>query len=184
MPNRRKISKFLSYVLRHNPGKIGLSLDPAGWAPVPELLKGARKNGIHIGLDDVKDVIAQSDKTRFTISEDDQYIRATYGHSIDVDLDYEPLEPPATLYHGTARRNIEPIRKNGIRSQNRQFVHLSQDTKSAKKVGSRHGKPEVLTISAKQMKEDGFTFYQSDAGIWLTKKVPASYITFPEDINR
>jgi len=190
MHRYRKISKFFSYVLRHNPEKIGIQPDDAGWVAVDELIIQSRKNGMNISRDDIKAVIEQSDKTRFALSADGKYIRATYGHSIDIDLGYEPKEPPRMLYHGTAVRNLESIRQSGIHPQNRQYVHLSADRKSAIQVGQRHGKPVVLNIPAKQMYRDGFIFYQpvrsrsseqSDTGIWLTKQVPASYISTLKD---
>lgn len=177
MTKHRKISKFLSYVLRHNPGKIGIQLDEAGWVPVNELVDQSRKHGMRFTKEDIKEVIRQSDKPRFIFSNDDRYIRATYGHSVPAELGYEPTEPPQWLYHGTAERNIESIRQSGIQPQNRQFVHLSVDKQTATQVGQRHGKPVVLTISAKTMYNDGHTFYRSDAGIWLTKQVPPSYIS-------
>jgi putative RNA 2'-phosphotransferase len=176
MPERRKISKFLSYVLRHNPDKIGIRLDPAGWTPVPELLDHAAENGMHISMSRLRDVIYNSSKQRFTLSKNEKYIRANYGHSVDVDLGYEPQPPPDTLYHGTAEQSVESILQSGLEPRSRQYVHLSTDVPSAHQVGSRHGKPVILEIDAGRAHQDGHRFYQSDAGIWLTDEVPAEYI--------
>ncbi len=177
MANKRKVSKFLSYVLRHNPEKIGIRLDPAGWTPVDDLLEKAAENGMHISQSQLNDVVHNSEKKRFSFSDDGEYIRANYGHSINVELGYEPKSPPAILYHGTAEGSVNSILRSGLHSANRQYVHLSSDKPSAKQVGSRHGKPVILEIDAGQAYRDGHTFYQSDAGIWLTDTIPPDYIS-------
>lgn len=177
---QKRISKFLSLVLRHRPEKIGITLDPAGWARVDQMLDGFRKNGLTLSRKELEEVVRQSNKQRFTLSDDGEFIRANYGHSIPVDLQYETKPPPEFLFHGTAQRFVESIRQNGLTSQNRQFVHLSIVETSAMQVGKRHGKPVILLIKAEQMFRNGFQFYQSDSGIWLTKNVPADYIIFPE----
>lgn len=176
-----KLSKFLSYILRHHPEDIGLELDNAGWVSVEELITAARQHGRNFSRDDLLSLMDQSPKKRFTLSRDGEYIRANYGHSIDIDPGYEPKQPPEVLYHGTARRFLASIHDRGITTQNRQFVHLSQDEVSAGDVGKRHGKPVILRITSGKMYRDGFTFYQSDEGLWLTKRIPVSYIIFPEE---
>ncbi len=176
-----RLSKYLSYMLRHNPQSIGIELDNAGWVSVESLIAASRKHGKDIRAKDIYEIIRHSDKQRFTLSRDGKYIRANYGHSINVELGYEPEQPPATLYHGTARRFVPTIRKQGLLPQNRQFVHLAVDRDSATTVGQRHGRPVILDIDSRGMYQDGYTCYQSDAGIWLTKRVPPSYISFPEE---
>lgn len=179
-PDLRKISKFLSYTLRHNPQKLGLELEDAGWVEVDKLIDQAIKYGIPLSRPIIKEVINSSDKKRFALSEDEQHIRATYGHSIPVKLGYKPQLPPEELYHGTAVRNLSSIQKHGLQPQNRQYVHLSGDPQSAKSVGQRHGTPAVLLIQAGQMAKENHTFFKSDTGIWLTIQVPPSYINFPD----
>jgi len=158
-----------------------LEMDEAGWVAVEELLQSSANHGRHITQDDISAAIAGSDKKRFSFSADRKFIRANYGHSVDINPDYEPEKPPDTLYHGTARRFLSKIRDEGLRSQNRQFVHLSTDKKSAREVGTRHGKPFILEIAAIDMYKDDYAFYLSDADIWLTKIVPVEYITFPRN---
>lgn len=178
--SQKRISKFLSLVLRHRPEKIGISLDPAGWAKVSELLEGFRKNGLDLSSKELQQVVQKSKKQRFTLSDDGKFIRANYGHSIPVDLQYEAKQPPEILFHGTAQRFVESIQQEGLTSQNRQFVHLSVDEPSAIQVGKCHGKPVILRIKAEEMFRNGFQFYQLENGIWLTITVPAEYISFPE----
>lgn len=173
-----KISKFLSYILRHHPESIGVEIDSHGWVHVPTLIRRACDNGRHIDQPLILDIIEKSDKQRFKLSDDGNYIRAGYGHSFDVDLGLDPLSPPAKLYHGTARRNLDSIRKEGLHSGSRNLVHLSAEKKEATAVGDRHGKPHVLTVKAQKMYRAGRPFYQSDSepNIWLTEEVPPEFM--------
>lgn len=175
----KHISKFLSYILRHHPEEIDLMVDAQGWAHLPSLIEKARKHGRSISKEQIKKVIQKSSKNRFSLSDDEQYIRAGYGHSIDVDLGLTPQLPPTILYHGTAKQNIFSIQSSGLQPQSRNLVHLSDNKKDAISVGGRHGKPMVLTIEARRMYKDGYPFYQSDSepGIWLVKKVPPQFIS-------
>lgn len=173
----KEISKFLSYVLRHAPESIGLKLDDNGWADIDELLEKAAVAGQSFSLETLQGVVADSDKKRFTLSPDGRAIRAAQGHSVAVDLALAPSEPPHTLYHGTATRNLDSIFADGLRPGARQQVHLSRDVETALKVGQRHGKPTVLKVSAAQMASDGFVFTQADNGVWLVDAVPARYLS-------
>lgn len=172
----KEISKFLSYVLRHAPDSIGLTLDPHGWAFIDDLLDKANKAGTAIDRDTLLQIVANSDKQRFTLAEDGQKIRAAQGHSIPVDLGLQTREPPKILYHGTALHNLEPILAEGLNAGQRMQVHLSLDRQTAHKVGQRHGKPVVLSVDAAQMFRDGHKFVCADNGVWLTDHVPAHYL--------
>ncbi|TRD14443.1 RNA 2'-phosphotransferase [Palleronia caenipelagi] len=169
----RETSKFLSYILRHKPDAIGLSLDPEGWANIEELIA---KADIPITHDLLYEVVATSDKKRFAISDDGLSIRANQGHSIQVNLGLEAIEPPEVLYHGTAERFLESIREQGLLPQNRQYVHLSADKETATKVGQRHGKPVVLTIPALKMHQQGHNFFQAQNGVWLIQTIEAHWL--------
>jgi len=175
-----QLSKFLSYVLRHRPERVGLSLDEGGWARVDELLQAAHQAGVSLSEELLRQVVEQSDKKRFAFSEDGLRIRADYGHSIPVELGLQPVAPPEFLYHGTAKRFVASIRRQGLRRRGRNYVHLSPDEHTAIGVGQRHGKPVILVVQARRMHETGFTFYRSESGIWLTEEVPPGYILFPE----
>jgi putative RNA 2'-phosphotransferase len=175
-----KPSKFLSLVLRHQPEKIGVHLDEGGWASVDELLRAARHSGIPLDAKSLQAVVQQNDKQRFTISEDGRKIRANQGHSISIDLGLEPTEPPELLYHGTSSRFLESIKLQGLVRKKRHHVHLSHDRETALRVGRRHGPPAVFTIEAGRVHLDGYAFYLSMNGVWLTTQVPAEYIFFPQ----
>jgi putative RNA 2'-phosphotransferase len=175
--NLKPISKFLSLVLRHKPEEIGLSLDENGWASVQELMEKMNEKGISINMELLDAIVETNDKKRFAFNEDKTRIRASQGHSIDVDLNMEPAEPPAFLYHGTGEKNLSLILATGIKKMNRQHVHLSKDKETAVTVGSRHGKPVVLTVRSGQMHTDGIKFYLSANGVWLTEFVDVKYIS-------
>lgn len=171
-----RLSKFISLVLRHKPGTIGLELDQEGWADVNELLEKMNAHQKHIDMETLNLIVENNNKKRFSFNEDRTRIRASQGHSIKVDLGYCAVEPPEVLYHGTARQNTGNIFKTGISKGSRHHVHLSLDVETAINVGQRHGKPVVLTIKAKAMHNDGYEFYRSDNGVWLTENVPVQYI--------
>ena len=172
-----QLSKLLSFVLRHDPGSIGLELDPAGWAPVERLLgQLAATQGRQFSREEIESLVATSDKKRFTLSADRTKIRAAQGHSVQVDLQLLPTAPPPELFHGTAERFLATILNEGLKPQSRQQVHLSSDPESAIKVGQRHGKPVVLFIGAQQMAAKGFLFYLAENGVWLSDRIPPEFI--------
>jgi putative RNA 2'-phosphotransferase len=171
-----QISKFLSLILRHEPERVGLKLDSAGWVNVDELLQAASRHGVSFTLDQLKQVVATNDKKRFALSEDGLRIRASQGHSVEVDLQYEPQVPPEFLYHGTPERFVESIRATGLNKGQRHHVHLSPDAATASKVGQRRGRPVVLKIHAGQMHLEGHIFYRSSNNVWLVDHVPARFI--------
>lgn len=171
-------SKFLSYVLRHEPQAIGLTLDSEGWADIAALIDGAKCTGKTIDRDLIRQVVDTSDKKRFTISEDGLRIRAAQGHSTKaVAIMYPEKTPPEFLYHGTATRFLESILKEGLRSGERHHVHLSQDEQTAIIVGQRYGKPVVLKLEALRMHRQGFKFFLAENGVWLTDQVPPEFLT-------
>lgn len=173
-----RISKLLSYVLRHNPGHVGIQLDENGWASVDDLLRQLNLHGEKLTRDILKEVVATNTKNRFKLNENLMMIRASQGHSIDIDLNYELKEPPSLLFHGTAERNLASIQKEGLQKMNRHHVHLSADQETAHKVGQRHGKPVVLVVRALTLFEEGHPFYLSENGVWLTGHVPSKYIEY------
>ncbi len=178
MNDKRKvtISKFLSRILRHAPEDAALTLEPGGWVLITDLLSGAARIGMTISPAELEEVVRSSDKQRFAIDEPGTKIRANQGHSTEVDLQLEPREPLADLYHGTATRNIDIILREGLLKMARHHVHLSADTATALKVGGRHGKPVILHVDAAQMRADGHDFFLSANGVWLVDHVPPQYL--------
>ncbi|NER14264.1 RNA 2'-phosphotransferase [Leptobacterium flavescens] len=179
--DHKKISKFLSLVLRHRPDKIDLQLDKEGWAVTQELLEKAKKHFPQLDTALLTEIVESNDKQRFSFNSDGSRIRASQGHSLTVDLGYSPKLPPEFLYHGTVEKFLDPIKQNGLLKMSRHHVHLSRDTDTAIKVGSRRGKAIILRIRAAEMHKDGMQFYESENGVWLTDQVPASYIEFKEN---
>jgi len=176
-----KKSKFLSWALRHNPGKIGLRLDSKGWADVSELVECARNQKVNLNRSIIQEIVETDSKGRYELNGDLTKIRAVYGHSIDVDLDLEPEDPPRVLYHGTATRFIQAIFRHGIQPGRRRFVHLSTSRDAAMQVGARHGTPAVLEIDSALMAEDGLELYRMSKEVWLTRDVPTKYVRIGKD---
>lgn len=174
----KKTSKFLSYILRHNPEAIGLTLNDQGWANIDELISKANSSDEVSNLDRalIQEVVDNNDKKRFIISDNGQNIRANQGHSINVDLQLKPVTPPEFLYHGTADRFLNSILKEGLKPKQRQYVHLSTDIETANAVGQRYGKAVILKIKALLMHEQGFSLYLSKNGVWLTNNVLAKFL--------
>jgi putative RNA 2'-phosphotransferase len=174
----KELSKFMSLVLRHEPDRIGIVLDPAGWTALDVFIAKLRKAGHKIELSDIERVVAENDKKRFTISVDGRRIRAAQGHSVPVDLGLEPSTPPDVLFHGTASASLDSIFATGLNSGSRRQVHLSSDEATALKVGGRHGKPVVLRVDCRKMIEEGYKFYRADNGVWLVDAVPSPFFNF------
>lgn len=168
----KNLSKFLSFLLRHNPQKLDLQMDKQGWVSVAELLEKLND----VSMEMLETVVAENNKKRFAFNEDKTKIRASQGHSVPIDLAYSPVEPPEFLFHGTAVQNIDAIKKSGIVKGSRHHVHLSSERETAINVGQRHGKPVVLTIYAQKMHEAGHEFFVSENGVWLTDIVPVEFI--------
>ncbi|MEV0243621.1 RNA 2'-phosphotransferase [Streptomyces sp. NPDC050674] len=180
MDERRtvKVSKYLSKHLRHQPERIGLTLDESGWVDIDTLIAAAAAHGFRFTRDELDHVVATNDKRRFAV--EGSRIRASQGHSVEVDLGLAPTAPPAYLYHGTVARALEAIRAEGLRPMNRHAVHLSSDRETATRVGARRGRPVVLAVDAGAMHRDGHVFHLSANGVWLTEAVPARYLRFPQ----
>jgi len=176
-----RTSKFLSKVLRHAPESVGLTLDEAGWVGVDDLLEAMRGAGVALDRATLDRVVGENDKQRFALSADGRRIRASQGHSVRVELGLQAQTPPEVLYHGTADRNLESIRRDGLRPGRRTHVHLSADTETAVAVGRRHGRAVVLRVLAGRMHAAGHAFYRSDNGVWLVDAVPPGHVRFPAD---
>ena len=172
MMNLTRISKYMCLILRHKPEAIGITLDEHGWANVDELLQG-----IDINMFELEFIVKTDDKQRYSFNEDKTLIRANQGHSIPVDVELEEVEPPEYLWHGTGEKYVQYINNMGLVPKSRLYVHLSSDTETALNVGRRHGTPVLFRIDASKMHQDGFKFYLSKNGVWLTKHVPVEYLS-------
>ena len=168
-------SRYISLILRHKPETVGITLDEHGWANVDELIAGVNKTH-PLTMELLKEIVRSDEKQRYSFNEDETLIRANQGHSIPVDVELPELEPPEFLYHGTGQKYVESIDRQGLISKSRLYVHLSIDKETAVKVGRRHGVPVIYTIQAATRFRDGYLFYRSVNGVWLTKKVPVNYL--------
>ncbi|KQV85941.1 RNA 2'-phosphotransferase [Rhizobacter sp. Root1221] len=175
-PELTQISKFLSLVLRHNPQRIGIELDAAGWTDIEALLAKAGQAGKPITRELLEKIVAESDKQRFAISDDGSRVRANQGHSVEVDLELPVVAPPELLYHGTADRFLPSILRTGLERRNRHHVHLTANRATAIDVGSRYGRPVVLSVAARRMVEAGHEFRCSANGVWLVEAVAVEFI--------
>lgn len=173
--NLTETSKFLSLILRHKPQVIGISLDENGWADVEELIEGISRTR-EFNMEILEEIVRTDNKQRYAFNEDKTLIRANQGHSIPVDVELDIVKPPEILWHGTAEKFVPSIEKTGLIPKSRLYVHISGDMQTASQVGTRHGKPVLYKVLAGKMHEDGFVFYRSKNGVWLTKEVPACYL--------
>jgi putative RNA 2'-phosphotransferase len=170
------VSKFLSKYLRHEPEALGLVLAPGGWVAIDDALAGAASVGFPISHEELKQIVAESDKQRFAFDETGTRIRANQGHSAEVDLELPDAVPPSVLYHGTVEKFLAAILAEGLKKMARHHVHLSPDTATAAKVGERRGRPVILIVDAAAMHAARHKFHVSANGVWLTDHVPAKYI--------
>ena len=174
--NLENISRYMSLILRHKPDVIGISLDEHGWANVEELIQGIAKNNPGFNKEILEEIVRTDNKQRYSFNDDKTLIRANQGHSIPVDVELEEKEPPEYLYHGTGEKYVESINRQGLIPKSRLYVHLSKNVKTAESVGERHGRPIVYLVHSGKMYKDGYKFYLSANGVWLTKKVPVEYL--------
>ncbi len=176
---RKKKSKFLSLVLRHQPETIGIELDEAGWVGVDVLMSALTRHNRGMSRETLEEVVRTNDKKRFSFSEDGTRIRANQGHSVDIELGYEPATPPDILFHGTPQQFVESITAEGLKKMKRHHVHLHVDVASSTAVGRRRGRPVLLKIRAIEMHQAGHQFFVTPNDVWLTDHVPAKYIELP-----
>ena len=178
----KNTSKFISMILRHKPEVIGITLDEHGWADVQELISGVNSSGGHsLDMEMLEEIVRTDEKQRYSFNEDRTLIRANQGHSIPVDVELEEKLPPDVLFHGTGEKYVLSINQQGLIPKSRLYVHISSDIETARKVGSRHGRPVVYRIDCRKMTEDGFRFFLSVNGVWLTKSVPPEYLRMITD---
>src|SRR5262249_15192947 len=170
------ISKFLSKHLRHQPERIGLTLDPGGWVSVDELLAACARAGLLLTRAELDEVVARNDKARFSYDASGKLIRANQGHSVEVDLDLEPVAPPAVLYHGTGAGEVEAFVREDLKRMRRHHVPLAPDGATAEIVGRRQGPPVIFAVDAAAMARDGYPFYRAKNGVWLVAAVPPRYL--------
>ena len=171
-----RVSKRLSYVLRHQPGSVGLVLDDAGWVDVDTLLAALAASGLNLTRAELEHVVATNDKRRFALDDTGTRIRASQGHSVGVELGYVAEQPPDELFHGTTERFLPAILAEGLRPGRRHAVHLSADVATARTVGARRGRPVVLRVDAAGLAADGASFSRSANGVWLVDTVPPRYL--------
>ncbi|WP_332107388.1 RNA 2'-phosphotransferase [Variovorax sp. RA8] len=172
-------SRELARVLRHKPALWGVRLDREGWCRVGDLLAGAAGHGQDLTADELLEIVETNDKRRFTVSADGLRIRAAQGHSVEVDLKLRTAVPPPVLYHGTVRKNLPAILRDGLRPMSRHAVHLSATKEAASAVGARRGTPVILVVDTYAMNKDGHQFQQSENAVWLTAAVPPRYLSLP-----
>ncbi len=178
-----KISKYLSKHLRHQPKDLGLLLEPGGWVLLDDLMLALERRNFFVTREEIFEVIAKSDKQRFSLNEDQTKIRANQGHTVAVDLQLESLPPPEILYHGTGEKSAASILERGLQKMQRHHVHLSADTETAIRVGRRHGRPVIFEIAAEKMAQSGFDFFCSTNGVWLVEMVPPTYLQIISNHN-
>ena len=173
---RTHVSKYLSLHLRHQPERLGLTLEPGGWVGVDLLLAACAHEQFPISRAELDEVVATSDKKRFAFDDTQTRIRANQGHSVEIDLQLDPVAPPYVLFHGTATRFLDAILREGLKKMARHHVHLSAEVATAQQVGARHGVAAILEIDAVSMSRDSFDFFCSANGVWLVDSVPARYL--------
>lgn len=173
--NITKVSKYIALILRHKPDAAGITLDEHGWANVKDLIKGVNKT-YKLDMETLEEIVETDDKQRYAFNDDKTMIRANQGHSVDVDVELEEVVPPEYLWHGTATKYASSISRYGLVPKSRLYVHLSMDVDTALKIGERHGNPMVYCVSALEMYNNGYKFYKSKNGVWLTKFVPIEYL--------
>ena len=182
--NLTKLSKKLSFLLRHSPDHITLD---GGWAETDRIIAALREREPGFAMADLEQIVREDEKGRYSFNGDKTRIRANQGHSVPgVSVEMTQPEPPELLYHGTATRFLDSIFREGLLPMSREYVHISPDYRTAVKVGQRHGKPIVLTVRAREFVQAGHPLYLSANGVWQAKQVPPQFLEMaqPEYIKK
>lgn len=171
-----QLSKFLCVLLRHDPSAAGLTVNEHGWADVGELIDCVSRTGWPIDRETLERIVREDDKSRYCFSADRSMIRCNHGHTFPVDLELPAVQPPETLLHGTGDGFAASIEEKGLLRKTRMYVHLTEERATAVSVGARHGRPVIFCVRSGELARDGYEFFRSASGIWLTDHVPAKYL--------
>jgi putative RNA 2'-phosphotransferase len=167
-----KVSKYMSYLLRHNPED--LKMDKYGFVDFNELFKKIEER-FQVDKRLVFEIVEKSDKKRFETVDDK--IRALYGHTIPVKLEFEEDKTVKILYHGTTPYAASNILKVGLEPMKRRWVHLSPTVEIAREVGLRRTEnPVVLKVDAEAAGKNGVRFYKATEKVYLCSRVKSQYI--------
>lgn len=177
MSRSKGLGRYLSYVLRHNPAELHLELEAGGWVSTRALLLALQASRPDTTMDDLRGVVREDSKGRFSMSDDGERFRANQGHSVEVDLDLVAKDPPPVLYHGTSADLLPTLLGEGLRKMQRHHVHLSADPATALQVARRRPHPVVLVVGSGRMAADGVPFFLSTNGVWLVESVSPAYLS-------
>jgi len=170
-----RLSRFLTFLLRHKPRDYPLAFDREGFAPWQEVVDMVQERFYDVTEEQIRSLIDGAEKKRFELRGDQ--VRATYGHSFPVDLGATEAEPPAELYFGAARDLAESMLHSGLKPRDRQYVHLSVTAEEAESVARRHDpSPAILVIDAQAAHAEGIRFYESGP-LFLVEQVPAKFLS-------
>ena len=170
-----EVSKYISLILRHKPEVVGLKLDAHGWVNVDQLIEGvSRKYMINQSI--LEEIVETDNKQRYSFNADKTKIRANQGHSSLIAFTNFLPVPCQSTSGGLHSSNSTSTLTEGLIPKSRLYVHLSKDPETARQVGARHGELVLYVVSAGQMFRDGYKFYLSKNGVWLTKEVPVKYL--------
>ena len=172
-----KISQKLAGLLRHRTDPMYIDLN-GGWADVNEIISALKARFPEVDRAVIDEIVANDEKGRYSFD----ITGTNQGHSIPgVKIEMERPQPPELLYHGTARRFLPSILREGLKPMSRQYVHISPDIETAVKVGKRHGAPVVLVIRAGDFVKDGNVLMRSYNGVWQAERVPPEYLSVIPD---
>ena len=168
-----KVSRYMSYLLRHNPEN--LKMDAEGFVGFKELLEKVREH-FRVSREFIIEIVEESDRKRFELVEDK--IRALYGHTIPVELEFEEEKLIKILYHGTTPEAASEILGKGLKPMKRRWVHLSPSIETAKLVGLRRtDKPVILQIDVEKARKDHVKFYKATENVYLCRHIEPEHIT-------
>ena len=170
-----RLSRFLTFLLRHKPNDYPLAIDREGFASWPEVVDMVQERFYDVTEEQIRSLIAGAEKKRFELRGDK--VRATYGHSFPVDLGATAAEPPAELYFGAARDLAQSMLRSGLKPRDRQYVHLSVTAAEAESVARRHDpSPEIIVVDAEAAHAEGIRFYASGP-LFLVENMPAKFLS-------
>jgi len=172
------LGKTTAGVLRHFPDKYSIDMDDKGWISLEHFVKALRnrqKRFHWLRKYHVHALVETDEKNRY--QQEDGYIRATYGHSVDVDLDHPTDDIPGDLYIPTTEKESELLLEAGVNPSDRTYVHLSGTYDSAVEAGAvRSEEPVILKVDAESAIEDGNQIMKAGKDVYLAEEVGPEYL--------
>ena len=167
-----RLGRSLAGILRH--GRFELTMDDQGFVDMRDIVGVIKENNPRMHWLRPHHIIALVDtdpKGRYQVS--GNVVKATYGHTIDLDMTLNTENVPDHLYYPTAPEETDLILESGLYPSDRAMVHLSLTYQDAFNAGSvRVEQPVILEIDVNACFDAGYDIGKAAKTVFLCRHVP------------